>query len=125
MKSKITFVLCLLFGLMIINAGLNKFFNYMPMPTDLPEKMQRAWAAFVQIGWIMPLVGAAEVLGGLLLIWPKTRALGAVVIFPVMVGIVLTNAVAAPSGLPLAGALLAINLWVLYDNRAKYLPMIG
>jgi hypothetical protein len=48
-----------------------------------------------------------------------------VVIFPVMVGIVLTNAVAAPSGLPLAGALLAINLWVLYDNRAKYLPMVS
>ena len=37
MKAKILFVLCLLFGLMFINAGLNKFFNYMPMPKDMPE----------------------------------------------------------------------------------------
>jgi uncharacterized membrane protein YphA (DoxX/SURF4 family) len=124
MKTKILFGLCLLFGLMFINAGLNKFFNYMPMPDDLPEKMQRAWQAFNEIGWIMPLVGAAEALGGLLLIWPRTRALGALVLFPVLVGIVLTNLVAAPSGLPLVAVLLAIYLWVLYEERGKFLPLL-
>jgi uncharacterized membrane protein YphA (DoxX/SURF4 family) len=124
MKTKILFGLCLLFGLMFINAGLNKFFNYMPMPTDLPEKMQRAWQAFNEIGWLMPLVGAAEVLGGLLLIWPRTRALGALVLFPVLVGIVLTNLVAAPSGLSLVAVLVVIYLWVLYEERAKYLPLL-
>ena len=39
MKNKILFVVSLLFGLMYINAGLNKFLNYMPMPKDMPEKM--------------------------------------------------------------------------------------
>jgi uncharacterized membrane protein YphA (DoxX/SURF4 family) len=125
MKQKITFVLSLLFGLMFINAGLNKFFNYMPMPKDLPESMVKAMNALMEIGWLIPLVGAIEVLGGLLFIFPKTRALGAIVILPVMVGILLTNMITAPDGLPIALVLLAINLWVIYDNRRKYVPMIS
>lgn len=124
MKNKITFILSLLFGLMFINAGLNKFFNYMPMPKDLSEKMMKVMGAFMEIGWLMPLVGFIEVLGGVLFIIPKTRALGAIIVFPVMVGILLTNTITEPSGLPIAIALLAINLWVIYDNRAKYLPMV-
>ncbi|WPU95270.1 DoxX family protein [Mucilaginibacter sabulilitoris] len=124
MKQKIIFVLSLLFGLMFINAGLNKFLNYMPVPADMPEKMQKMGAAFMEIGWLMPLIGFAEILGGVLFIIPKTRALGAIVIFPVMIGIVLTNSIVAPSGLPIALPLFAINLWVICENWKKYLPMI-
>jgi uncharacterized membrane protein YphA (DoxX/SURF4 family) len=125
MKQKIIFVLSLLFGLMFINAGLNKFLNYMPVPADLPEKVQKMGAAFMEIGWLMPLIGFAEVLGGILFIIPKTRALGAIIIFPVMIGIVLTHILIVPSGLPMALVLLAIDLWVIYENRRKYLPMIS
>lgn len=123
MKNKITFVLSLLFGLMFINAGLNKFLNYMPMPENLPEKMMKAMAAFMEIGWLLPLVGTFEVLGGLLIIIPRTRALGALMIFPIMVGIVLTNIVQDSSGLPIAGVLSAILIWIMYDNREKYAPL--
>ena len=123
MKNKITFVLSLLFGLMFINAGLNKFLNYMPMPDNLPEKMLKAMNAFTEIGWIMPLVGTFEVLGGVLVIIPKTRALGALMIFPIMVGIVLTNIVQDSSGLPIAGVFSAILIWIMYDNREKYAPL--
>ena len=124
MKQKVIFVLSLLFGLMFINAGLNKFLNYMPAPKDMPEKMQKMGAAFMEISWLMPLTGIAEIAGGILFIIPKTRALGAIVIFPVMTGILLANYFAMPSGLPITLALLAINLWVIYENREKYLPMI-
>jgi len=124
MKSKILFVLCLLTSLMFINAGLDKFFHYMPMPKEMPEKMVKTGKAFMEIGWLLPLVGAAEILGGLLLIFPRTRALGAVVIVPVLTGILLANISMAPSGLPIVFALIAIILWVIIDNREKYLPMI-
>lgn len=124
MKSKILFVLCLLTSLMFINAGLDKFFHYMPMPKEMPEKMVKTGKAFMEIGWLLPLVGAAEILGGLLLIFPRTRALGAVVIVPVLTGILLANISMAPSGLPIVFALIAIIVWVIIDNREKYLPMI-
>ncbi|MET3878703.1 MULTISPECIES: DoxX family protein [Chitinophaga] len=125
MKNKILFVVSLLFGLMFINAGLNKFFNYMPVPKDMPESLVKLMTAFMQISWLMPLVGAIEIIGGVLFITNKFRALGAIVILPVMVGIVLTNLIYSPSGLPIALVLLAINIWVIIENRKKYLPMVS
>jgi uncharacterized membrane protein YphA (DoxX/SURF4 family) len=124
MKKKILLVVSILFGLMFINSGLNKFFNYMPMPKDMPEDMMKAMGAFMQIGWLMPLIAVAEITGGILFMINKFRALGALIIFPVMVGIILTHIFIEPSGLPLALVFLAIEIWVIIENREKYLPMI-
>jgi putative oxidoreductase len=124
MKKKILFGVSLLFGLMFINAGLNKFFNYMPVPNDLPENLMRVMKAFMEITWLMPLIAIAEIVGGILFITNKYRALGAIIILPVMIGILLTHITVAPSGLPMALVLLAIELWVIIENREKYLPMI-
>lgn len=96
----------------------------MPVPDDLPVEMVTLMTAFMTIGWLMPLVAIVEIVGGALFMIPKFRALGAIVIFPIMVGIVLTHIFNAPSGLPIAIVLLAINIWVIIENRAKYLPMI-
>lgn len=116
-------ILCVLFGLMFMNAGLDKFFHYMPVPELSPE-MQKIGEAFMTISWLMPLVGFVELAGGILFIIPKTRALGAVVILPVMVGILLHNAVYMPEGLIIAGVFFLINLWILYDNREKYKSIV-
>ncbi|MCK6543263.1 DoxX family membrane protein [bacterium] len=124
MRSKVFFAVCLLFGLMFINAGLNKFLNYIPVPPDLPEKMVKQSAAFLEIGWLLPLVATAEIIGGILFIISKFRPLGAIIIFPVMIGIVMTHITVAPSGLPIALLLLTINLFIIYDNREKYIAMI-
>lgn len=125
MKQKILFVLCLLFGLMFINAGLNKFFNYMPVPEDMPEDSMQMFTAMMQIGWLMPLIAIVEIIGGILFILPKLRALGAVILAPIMTGIMLTHFTIAPEGLTMVLPLLAIYLWVIYENRNKYLPMVS
>ncbi len=125
MKNKILFVVSLLLGLLMINAGLDKFLHYMPMPKEMPEKMFNAFKAYTEIGWLMPLVGIAELLGGILIIFPRTRALGGLVIFPLMVGILLTNIVQDTRGLPIALVLMAILFWIFYDNKQKYLPIIN
>lgn len=96
----------------------------MPVPDDLPENMLRLMTAFMEIGWLMPLIAVTEIIGGALFISNKYRALGAIIILPIMIGIVLTHVINEPSGLPMAVVLLAINLWILIENRKKYLPMI-
>lgn len=123
MKQKIITVVSVLFGLMFINAGLNKFFNYMPVPEDLPESLLQMMQAIMTIGWLIPLVGLVELLGGILFLFKRTRALGAIVILPVMVGILLINTITDTSGLPIALPLFAINLWVIIENWPKYQPM--
>lgn len=122
----IKFILCLLFGLMFINAGLNKFFNYMPMDKPTPEQM-KLFTAFGEISWLMPLVGTVEVIGGLLFIFPKTRALGAIIILPVMVGIIshVFTLDKSPMGMGIAGVMFLINIWILIDNRGKYKNLVG
>lgn len=120
MKNKILFVFSLLFGLVFINSGLNKIFQYMPMPKDMPEDMMKVVEAFTAIVWLMPLIAVVEIIGGILVIIPKYRALGAIMILPVMVGILLTHIFNAPSGLPIALILAAVLTWIMIDNRAKY-----
>lgn len=124
MKKKILLVASVLFGLMFINAGLNIFFHYMPMPKEMPERMMKLTTALMEIGWLMPLIGVVQIVGGLLFITNRYRALGAIVIFPVMIGILLTHIIDEHSGLPIAIVFFAINIWVLIENRAKYMPMI-
>jgi putative oxidoreductase len=124
MKTKILNIFSALFGILLINGGLNKFLNYMPVPEDLPEALLKDNEAFMEIAWLMPLVGFAEIVGGILILFPKTRALGALVIFPVMVGVLLTHAFVAPSGLPIALVIWAILIWVIYENREKYFHLL-
>lgn len=125
MKNKVRFVLCLLCGLMFINSGLNKFLNYIPVPENLPEKLVKMNTAIMEIGWLLPLVGIVEIIGGGLFIIPKYRALGAIVLFPVMTGILFTHVTVAPSGLPMVLVIFAIILWVMIENRKKYFCMIN
>ncbi len=124
MKQKLTFIICLLFGLMFINAGLNKFFHYMSVPEDLPQELVKMNTALLAVGWLLPLVGLVEIVGGLLFIIPRFRPLGVIILFPILIGILLTHLTAAPSGLPIALVLLLISLWVMIANRDKYLPII-
>ncbi|REC45663.1 MauE/DoxX family redox-associated membrane protein [Chryseobacterium sp. 5_R23647] len=121
----IKLIISLLFGLMFINAGLNKFLNYMPMEKPTPQQIE-LFAAFEKIFWLIPLVGAVEIVGGLLFIFPKTRALGAIVILPVMVGIVIHNFTMdkSPMGMSIAGVLFLINLWMIIDNKEKYRALL-
>ncbi|NBW37541.1 MAG: DoxX family protein, partial [Cytophagia bacterium] len=82
------------------------------------------FGAIMEISWLMPLLGTAEILGGLLIIIPKTRALGTLVLFPVVVGILLTHIFVEASGLPIALVIVALMGKLIYDNRAKYLQLI-
>ena len=124
MKNKILNIVSLLFGLLLINGGLSKFFNYMPVPENLPEEVIKDGMAMMEIAWLMPLIAVAEILGGLLVLFPKTRALGALVVFPVMVGVLLTHIFVDTSGLPVALVIWAVLGWIIYENRYRYMTLI-
>jgi len=91
MKSKILFIISVLFGLLFINSGLNKFFNYMPLPEDMSAEMLELFNAFTTIGWLMPLIAIVEIIAGILVMFKPTRALGAIMLFPILVGILLLH----------------------------------
>lgn len=96
----------------------------MPIPENLPERVVSMNAAMAEIGWLLPLVAIAEITGGVLFITNRFRALGAIILFPVMLGILIIHLTVAPSGLPIASAIFLILIWGMYDNRDKYLHLI-
>ena len=123
MKSKILTVLSILFGVMMLNSGLNKFFNYMPM-AEPSEEMLKVFGALMTVKWLMPLVAIVEIVGGILVAIPKTRALGAIVILPVMVGIVVHHLTFDVAGIGMGLVLFLIDLWVIIENKNKYLHIL-
>jgi putative oxidoreductase len=123
MKDKILMVLCALFGLGMIVFGANKLVPFMPMP-ELTEEQKTIFGAFGTLKWLMPLIGIVEIIGGLLIAIPKTRALGAIVILPVMVGILLHNITFSPKDLVIPAVFAIINAWAIIDSKNKYMPMI-
>ncbi|MEQ6166026.1 DoxX family membrane protein [Ekhidna sp. MALMAid0563] len=123
MKNKILFVLCLLSGLMFINAGLNKFFNYIPVPDDLPEEAMNMFMAMTEITWLMPLLATFEIVGGILFIIPRLRAFGALILTPIMFGI-LAHHFTLGFGLAIPLVMAAILIGAIIDNIEKYLALI-
>jgi uncharacterized membrane protein YphA (DoxX/SURF4 family) len=123
MKGKILTVLCILFGLGMIVFGANKLVPFMPMP-EMTEEQKTMFGAFGTIKWLMPLIGITEITGGLLVAIPKTRALGAIVILPVMVGIIVHNLTFDPGEIAIPAVFAIINAWAIIDNKDRYMPMI-
>ena len=122
MKNKILTVLAILAGLMLINSGLNKFFNYMPM--EMPEDATAIINSFIASKWLWPLVAVVEIIGGILFAIPKTRALGAIMLLPITIGILLFNLSWSPSTIPVAVGIVAINIWAIIEARKQYAPLI-
>jgi putative oxidoreductase len=123
MKQKFLMVLCALFGLGMIVFGANKLFPFIPMP-ELTEDQKTIFGAFGTVKWIMPLVAVVEIVGGLLIAIPKTRALGAIVILPVMVGILVHHFTFDAAGIAIPAVFGLINFWAIVDSKDKYMAMI-
>jgi len=115
-------VICILFGLFMLNAGLDKFFHYMPSP-EMTEEQIAMFGHFKAITWLMPLIAVAEIIGGILFIAPKYRALGALIMLPISVGILLHHVVVEPAGLIIGIVVFVINAWIIFDNWGKYRPI--
>ena len=123
MKNKIFMGVRILFGLMMVNSGLNKFLGYMPMP-EMAEAAGILMGAFFASVYLFPLVGIVELLAGGLILTKKYSALGAVLMMPVTVNIFLVHAFLDPAGLVLGLILLLINSWIIFENKEKFLPLI-
>ena len=119
MKNKIFTGARLLFGFIMVNSGLNKFLNYMPIPemTESAEALMGALGASI---YVFPLVAIVELLAGGLIITKKYNALGAVLMMPVTINIFLIHTVLNPTGIILSLVLLLINLWILIENKSKF-----
>jgi uncharacterized membrane protein YphA (DoxX/SURF4 family) len=113
-----------LLGLMFIMAGLVLLLNLAPTPPPPPEgsPMAAFMAAFGPTGY-MTFVKVLEVLGGILVIVPRTRRAGLLVLGPILVNILAFHVfVTRGEGLfsPMLLFICALALFLVWVERAAF-----
>lgn len=113
-----------LLGLAFVVFGLNGFLNFIPAPPP-PAAGGAFLGALFATGYMFPLIKGTEVVAGILLLSGRFAALGAVVLTPVLVNIVLYHAAFDPSGLVVPLFLAALYALVVKRHWSSYAPMLG
>ena len=113
----------LFLGLVFTVFGLNFFLHFLPTPPPEPRVASFA-GALLASGYLFPLLKTTEVVAGLLLLGNRFVTLALAVLAPIIINIVGVHLLLAPSGLPLAVALLAAEIYLAWTYRAAYAPML-
>lgn len=114
----------ILMGLVFFVFGLNGFLQFLPQP-PAPARSLAFATALIQTGYLFPLLKGTEVLVGILLLSNRFVPLALALVAPIVVNIVAFHAALAPSGLPLALIVLALELYLAWSYRRLYAPMLS
>ena len=109
-----------LLGLVYLIFGLNFFFHFIPMPPPGKDAAGAFEGGLFGAGYFFPFMKVIEILSGVFLLINKYTALFVLIIFPVTLNIFLFHAFLEPSGIPMGGIMILINLFLGYAYRKYY-----
>lgn len=113
-------VLRVLVGALFVLYGASKFHPFMPMP-PVPTEALSFIGALLATGYLWPLVGLVEVVGGVLLMTERFAFAGLCVLAPVIVNIVpyLLLLVGRPPAFGMATLLMTASAVIVWRERAR------
>lgn len=117
MQKKMQMGARIVLGLIFVVFGMNFFLNFIPMPSDVPEAMQKFGGALFETGYMFPIIKTLEVVCGLLLLANYFVPLSLLLLAPIVVNIVLVHTFLDRSGAPVAYAILALTLFVAWTYK--------
>tara|TARA_R110000765_G_scaffold371979_1_gene462342 strand:+ start:219 stop:596 length:378 start_codon:yes stop_codon:yes gene_type:complete len=123
MNSKVLMAIRIVFGVLLAIFGANKFYPFMPAPTEMPEGIMNYMTALMA-SKTMYLVGAVELIAGIALIFNKYAALMMIILMSVSVNAVLFHATMDPDNIIGAIVLLVLNVVMLYAYKDKYKDLL-
>jgi hypothetical protein len=116
----------ILMGLPMLAFGLNGFLNFIPPPsTPLPAGAAAFAGALVSSGYMMPLIGATQLVVGVLLVSNRFVPLALALFAPFIVNSVAFHSFLEPSGLPMVAVFLALELYLAWAYRHSYRTMLA
>ena len=122
MNSKLTMVLRILLGLLLIVFGANKFLGFMPA-MEMPAPAGNFMGALMESGYFFKFLGATEIIVGLLLLVKKWVPFALVVLAPISVNIIFFHLFLAPAQIMPAVVVALLNIILIYANWDKYKPL--
>lgn len=114
--QKLTLVVRLVFGLIFVIFGLNGFFNFIPMPTDIPQDMMTFSTGLMVSKYFFPLLKGTEVICGLFLVSGFFVPLALVILAPIVLNIFLVHAFLNPD-MAMSFALVLMQVYLSFFAR--------
>jgi len=112
-----------LLGLIFVVFGSNMFLHFIPMPPP-PEGPAREFMTALFLSRYLYVVGALQVVGGVLLFTGRWTPLGLVLVGPVIVNILCFHVLMAPAGLPMAIVVSLLALFLLWRYREHFAGLV-
>jgi putative oxidoreductase len=115
-----------LLGLPLVVFGLNMFFNFIPQPDKpMPPEVTAFVSALTNSGYMMQLIGATLLISGVLLVTNLFVPLALAIFAPFILNSIAFHVFLEPSGLPMAGVFLALELYLAWAYRHAFRPMLA
>jgi uncharacterized membrane protein YphA (DoxX/SURF4 family) len=108
-----------LLGLIFVVFGSNMFLHFIQMAPP-PEGPGRDFMTALFVSHYLYVVGALQVVGGLLLFTGRWTPLGLTLVGPVIVNILCFHVLMAPAGLPMATVVSLLALFLLWRHRGNF-----
>ncbi|QDV09513.1 hypothetical protein Poly30_50710 [Planctomycetes bacterium Poly30] len=115
--KKLRVIAAVLLSIPLIGSTLNHLFHFTEPPLDDGSSGAAMWAIIRDDG-LMDWLAAGHLVLGLLLLVPRTRFAAGLLQLPITLGIVAFNVTMFPKGVPLALAMLVLNLGVVANRQA-------
>jgi hypothetical protein len=112
--SKLRTGAALLLALSFIIFGANYFLEFFPVPAGDGSAGDRLLQAMRE-GGLMKYIAFSHVVAGILIVFARTRFLGALLQLPMVIGIMSFHMSMLPAGVGFAAILLLLNVIVLAD----------
>ena len=123
LTNKVAVAARIALGLVFFVFGLNGFLHFLPQPpmTGAPAAFMGALHAS---GYMLTLIKATEVLGGLLLLSGFFVPLALTLLAPIIVNIVAFHLFLAPGNYAVVALVLGSELFLAWSHREAFAPML-
>jgi len=110
-------------GLIFVTFGLNMFLNFIHMPPPA-EGPARDFMTALFVSHYLYVVGALQIVGGLILLSGRYVPLGLTLLGPVIVNIGCFHVLMAPAGWPMALVVSLLALFLLWRYRGHFAGLV-
>jgi putative oxidoreductase len=119
----VTIIARVLLGLIFVVFGLNGFLHFIPMPPPDESTVSKFSEILMGTGYMTP-VFLCQIVGGLLVLLGFFVPLGLTILTPVIVNILLVHALMAPSGLPMAILVAALDFFLIWRYWGNFAGLV-
>jgi len=122
MNKKLTLILRIILGLLLVVFGANHLYSFMPA-MQFPKPAGDFMMALNATGYFFKFVGITLVITGLLLLTNKWVPFALVVLAPFSVNVILFHLALAPAAIGPAVVVTLLNILLIYANWEKFKPL--